>query len=306
MTEVPQTEASDIPKGNWVDRFLPGPWRPYARLARLDRPIGTWLLLFPCWWSIALAGPGLAQGLWLFALFGLGALLMRGAGCTFNDIVDRDFDARVARTADRPIASGQIRVKQAIVFMIAQMALAFLILIQFPPFAIGVGVASLVLVFTYPLMKRITWWPQFFLGLAFNWGALLGYAAVTGTLDWAPVLLYVAGIFWTLGYDTIYAHQDKEDDALIGVKSSALRLGGKSRGAIWGFYAGTALLLVAMDLVAGLGWPFEVALTLGAVQLAWQAWDCRFDDPSDCLAKFKSNRLFGWLLLAGIVAAGAT
>lgn len=306
MTEVPQTEASDIPKGNWVDRFLPGPWRPYARLARLDRPIGTWLLLFPCWWSIALAGPGLARGLWLFALFGLGALLMRGAGCTFNDIVDRDFDARVARTADRPVASGQIRVKQAIVFMIAQMALAFLILIQFPPFAIGVGVASLVLVFTYPLMKRITWWPQFFLGLAFNWGALLGYAAVTGTLDWAPVLLYVAGIFWTLGYDTIYAHQDKEDDALIGVKSSALRLGGKSRGAIWGFYAATALVLAALDLVAGLGWPFEVALTLGAVQLAWQAGDCRFDDPADCLAKFKSNRLFGWLLLAGIVAAGAT
>lgn len=304
MVEAPQTDASDIPKGNWVDRFLPAAARPYARLARLDRPIGTWLLLFPCWWSIALAKPGFGEGLWLFALFGLGALLMRGAGCTFNDIVDREFDARVARTADRPIASGQVRVKQAVAFMLAQMALAFLILIQFPLFAIGVGVASLVLVFTYPLMKRITWWPQFFLGLAFNWGALLGYAAVKGELGWAPVLLYVAGIFWTLGYDTIYAHQDKEDDALIGVKSSALRLGGASRQAIWGFYAATIAILLAMDLAADLGWFFEIALTLGAVQLAWQAWDCRFDDPADCLAKFKSNRVFGWLILAGIVAAG--
>jgi 4-hydroxybenzoate polyprenyltransferase len=231
---------------------------------------------------------------------------MRGAGCTYNDIVDRDFDAAVARTADRPIPSGQVSVKRAVLFMLAQMAIAFLILIQFPPFAIAVGVASLVLVFTYPLMKRITWWPQFFLGLAFNWGALLGYAAVEGTLDWPPVLLYLAGIVWTLGYDTIYAHQDKEDDALIGVKSSALRLGGASRAAIWGFYAATIALLVAMDLVAGLGRWFEVALSLGAIQLAWQAWACRFDDPADCLAKFKSNRLFGWIVLAGLIAAAAT
>ena len=306
MSAAPQTDASDIPKGNWVDRYLPAATRPYARLARLDRPIGTWLLLFPCWWSIALAEPGLAEGLWLFLLFGIGALLMRGAGCTFNDIVDRDFDARVARTADRPIASGQVRVEQAVAFMLAQMALAFLILIQFPLFAIGVGVASLVLVFTYPLMKRITWWPQFFLGLAFNWGALLGYAAVKGTLDWAPILLYVAGIFWTLGYDTIYAHQDKEDDALIGVKSSALRLGGNTRPAIWGFYAATVAILLTMDLAADLGWFFEIALTLGAMQLAWQAWDCRFDDPADCLAKFKSNRVFGWIVLAGLIAAAAS
>jgi 4-hydroxybenzoate polyprenyltransferase len=304
MHPAPQTDASDIPKGNWVDRFLPAAARPYARLARLDRPIGTWLLLFPCWWSIALAKPELVRGAWLFALFGLGALLMRGAGCTYNDIVDREFDARVVRTADRPVASGQVSVQQAIAFIGAQMALAFLILIQFPVFAVAVGVASLVLVFTYPLMKRITWWPQFFLGLAFNWGALLGYAAVTGELNWPPVLLYVAGIFWTLGYDTIYAHQDKEDDALIGVKSSALRLGGASRPAIFGFYAATVAILLAMDIAAGLGRAFEIALTLGAVQLAWQAWDCRFDDPADCLAKFKSNRVFGWLILAGLLAAG--
>ncbi len=305
MTADAQTNASDIPKGNWVDRFLPAFARPYARLARLDRPIGTWLLLFPCWWSIALAAPGFATGLWLFVLHGLGALLMRGAGCTYNDIVDREFDRQVARTADRPIASGAVSVKKAVVFMFAQMALAFVILLQFNFFAIMVGVASLILVFTYPLMKRITWWPQFFLGLAFNWGALLGYASATGTLDWAPVLLYVAGIFWTLGYDTIYAHQDKEDDVLVGVKSSALRLGESSRVGIGLFYAGAVLLLAAMDRVAGLGLAFELALGAGAIQLAWQVWDCRFDDPNDCLAKFKSNRLFGWVLLAGLIAAGA-
>jgi len=305
MTADAQTNASDIPKGNWVDRFLPAFARPYARLARLDRPIGTWLLLFPCWWSIALAAPGFATGLWLFVLHGLGALLMRGAGCTYNDIVDREFDRKVARTADRPIASGAVSVKKAVVFMFAQMALAFVILLQFNLFAIMVGVASLILVFTYPLMKRITWWPQFFLGLAFNWGALLGYASATGTLDWAPVLLYVAGIFWTLGYDTIYAHQDKEDDVLVGVKSSALRLGESSRVGIGLFYAGAVLLLAAMDRVAGLGLAFELALGAGAIQLAWQVWDCRFDDPNDCLAKFKSNRLFGWVLLAGLIAAGA-
>ncbi len=305
MTADAQTNASDIPKGNWVDRFLPTPTRPYARLARFDRPIGTWLLLFPCWWSIALAAPGFATGLWLFVLHGLGALLMRGAGCTFNDIVDREFDRQVARTADRPIASGAVSVKKAVAFMFAQMALGLVILLQFNNFAILVGAASLVLVFTYPLMKRITWWPQFFLGLAFNWGALLGYASATGTLDWAPVLLYVAGIFWTLGYDTIYAHQDKEDDVLVGVKSSALRLGESSRVGIGLFYAAAVLLLAAMDRVAGLGFAFELALGAGAIQLAWQVWDCRFDDPNDCLAKFKSNRVFGWLLLAGLIAAGA-
>jgi 4-hydroxybenzoate polyprenyltransferase len=305
MAADAQTNASDIPKGNWVDRFLPAGARPYARLARLDRPIGTWLLLFPCWWSIALAAPGLGTGLWLAALHGLGALLMRGAGCTYNDIVDREFDRKVARTADRPIASGQITVKKAVAFMLAQMALGFVILLQFNFFAILVGAASLILVFTYPLMKRITWWPQFFLGLAFNWGALLGYASATGTLDWAPVLLYIAGIFWTLGYDTIYAHQDKEDDMLVGVKSSALRLGESSRTGIALFYAAAALLLAAMDRVAGLGLAYELALGAGAIQLAWQVYDCRFDDPNDCLAKFKSNRAFGWILLAGLIAAAA-
>jgi len=304
MNDTAQTAASDIPKGGWVDRFLPRAARPYARLARLDRPIGTWLLLFPCWWSIALARPDLAEGLRLFVLFGLGAVVMRGAGCTYNDIVDRDFDAAVARTADRPIPSGDVGVRAAVAFLLAQLLVAFVILLQLNLFSIGIGVASLLLVFTYPLMKRVTWWPQFFLGLAFNWGALMGYAAVAGTLDAAPVLLYVAGIAWTLGYDTIYAHQDKEDDALIGVKSSALRLGGRTVPALYAFYAATIGLLALCGIAAGLGPAYSAALVAGAAQLFWQVRTLAVDDPADCLAKFKSNRLFGWILLAGIAAGG--
>ncbi|MBL8806476.1 MAG: 4-hydroxybenzoate octaprenyltransferase [Rhodospirillales bacterium] len=301
MTDTTQTAASDIPRGGWVDSFLPRALRPFARLSRLDRPIGTWLLLFPCWWSIALARPELAEGARLFVLFALGAIVMRGAGCTYNDIVDRDFDGAVARTADRPIPSGAVSVRGAIVWLVVQLLVGLAILVQLNAFAIGMGVASLVLVFTYPLMKRVTWWPQFFLGLAFNWGALMGYAAVAGRLDAAPVLLYIAGIFWTLGYDTIYAHQDKEDDALIGVKSSALRLGARTGPALWFFYAATVACLAAMGWQAGLGRTYQALLLAGAIQLAWQVRDVRIDDPADCLAKFKSNRLFGWLLLAGLL-----
>ncbi len=289
--------ASDIPKNNWVERLLPRALQGYARLARLDRPIGTWLLMFPCWWSIALVEPSA----WLFALFGLGALAMRGAGCTYNDIIDRDFDAAVARTADRPIPSGQVTTKQAVAFMVLQLGLSFWILLQLAPTAIWLGVASLVLVFTYPLMKRVTWWPQFFLGLAFNWGALMGYAAAADALAPAAVLLYIGGIFWTLGYDTIYAHQDKEDDALIGIKSSALRLGGATRPALYAFYAAAIALFAGAGVAAERDIVFFGFLAAGAVQLFWQAARGNFDDPADCMAKFKSNRLFGWLLLAGIL-----
>jgi 4-hydroxybenzoate polyprenyltransferase len=304
MTDTAQTAASDIPRNGWVDRFLPAAWRPYARLSRLDRPIGTWLLLFPCWWSILLARPAIGEAAWLFVLFGLGALVMRGAGCTYNDLVDRDFDAAVARTADRPIPSGQVSVRAAVVWLVAQLFVGLAILLQLDLYAIGLGVLSLLLVFTYPLMKRITWWPQFFLGLAFNWGALMGYAAVTGGLDEAPLLLYLAGIFWTLGYDTIYAHQDKEDDALIGVKSSALRLGAKTVPALYFFYGATIAVLAMVGSVAGLGIAYTVALVVVAAQLVWQIRDGRIDDPADCLVKFKSNRLVGWLVLAGIGFGG--
>jgi 4-hydroxybenzoate polyprenyltransferase len=301
MAEMTGASASDIPKGGWVDRLAPSTLRPYARLARLDRPIGTWLLLFPCWWGIALASPGWPS-LWLMAVFAVGAIVMRGAGCTYNDIVDRDFDARVARTADRPIPSGAVSVKQAIAFLFAQLLVGLAILLSLSMTAIWLGVLSLALVFTYPLMKRVTWWPQFFLGLAFNWGALMGYAAVADALATPSPVLYVAGILWTLGYDTIYAHQDKEDDALIGVKSSALRLGTRTRPALFVFYIGAALVIGIAGWLAQLAWPFYLLLAVASAQLLWQAADVDIDDPQDCLAKFKSNRLAGWLVLAAIVA----
>ena len=316
--EAPEgPDLTDIRPDDWVDRLLPGPVRPYARLMRLDRPIGTWLLLFPCWWGLALASlapdPRL---LILMALFGLGALVMRGAGCTWNDITDREFDAKVARTRTRPIPSGQVKVWQAFVFLAFELlvGLAILLAVAYiggPPFnwfAVWVGAVSLVLVVIYPLMKRVTYWPQIFLGLAFNYGALLGWAALNASLDlttwpggWPAALLYLAGIFWTLGYDTIYAHQDKEDDALVGIKSTALRLGSDTRIYLFGFYALACALIFWSGKLMGLSYVFWVFLALGAGQLAWQAARVDLDDPIDCLAKFKSNRLFGWLILAGLL-----
>ncbi len=292
---------TDIRSDSWIDRYLPATLRPYARLARLDRPIGTWLLLSPCWWSIALATPGWPD-IGLMVLFGIGAVVMRGAGCTVNDILDRDYDAMVERTRQRPIPSGQVSVRQALIFLVLQLLTGLLVLIQLNPFSIALGVASLILVFTYPLMKRITWWPQAFLGLTFNWGALMGWAAVRGDLDSAPVALYVAGIFWTLGYDTIYAHQDKEDDARIGVKSTALRLGDTSKIWIYGFYTLTFGGMLWAGFDAGLSVWYRLLLTGAVLQLAWQVGTWRPDDPADCLAKFRSNRWFGWLVLGAIVA----
>ncbi len=305
----------DIPQKSWIDHVAPAPARPYLRLMRLDRPIGTWLLLLPCWWGMALASAaGLAPGgawwpdPWKMALFAVGAVLMRGAGCTINDILDRDFDAKVARTRTRPIPSGEITVPQALAFLSAQLAVALLILLQFNTPTIWLGVASLALVFPYPLMKRITWWPQLFLGLTFNWGALMGWTAVTGTAalpDMLPaILLYAAGIVWTLGYDTIYAHQDKADDALIGVKSTALRLGTASRGWVAGFYGATVLGIAAAAELAGLAPWYAIPLALAGLQLAWQVWRWDPDNPADCLATFQSNRGFGLVVLIGLIAGG--
>ena len=304
MSEIGDTSESDIPRGGWVDRWTPSRARPYIRLARLDRPIGSWLLLFPCWWSIALATPDpLTPGFWgLFVLFGIGAVVMRGAGCTYNDICDRDFDAQVARTRDRPLPSGEVTVTQAAAFMIALMTLGAAILLSFNWFAIGVGAASLALVFTYPLMKRVTFWPQFFLGLAFNWGAFLGWAAVRGELALPAVLLYIGGIMWTLGYDTIYAHQDRRDDVHAGIKSTARRFGLGSKPWLYAFYAGAVALFAVAGHMAGLGWAFQAGLALGAAQLFWQVADVDLDDAKDCLRKFKSNRLFGWVVFAAAVA----
>lgn len=293
---------TDIRTGDWADRYAPRSLRPYIRLARLDRPIGTWLLLFPGWWGIALASPGWPD--WrLIALFGIGAVTMRGAGCTFNDIVDRDFDAKVARTSSRPLPSGAVSVRQAVLFMILQLAIGACVLFCLSHLAIALGIAVLALISTYPFMKRLTYWPQFFLGLNFNWGALMGWAAVTDSLATPALLLYAGGICWTLGYDTIYAHQDKEDDVLIGVKSSALALGDRTRPFLFVFYVGAVALWIAVGLAAGLGAFYWLGLLLAGLQLAWQAARVELASPKDCLDKFRSNRWTGWLLLLGIIAA---
>ncbi len=305
--DAPGARSSDIRGDHWSLRLAPEPARPYLRLIRFDRPIGTWLLLFPCWWSLALAAA--AAGAWpdwrLALLFAVGALVMRGAGCTVNDLADRDYDARVARTATRPLPSGQITPRQALVFLALQLLAGLLVLVQLNGFAIILGLAALPLVFAYPFLKRFTYWPQAWLGLTFNWGALMGWAAVYGGLAWPPALLYAAGLCWTLGYDTIYAHQDKEDDALIGVKSTALRLGNRTRPWLAGFYGAAAALLTAAGLAAGLGWPFLLAVAAAAAHFAWQVAGLDTENPKDCLLRFKSNRFVGWILLAGLLAESA-
>ena len=294
-------DPSDIARGDWVERWLPPYARPYARLARLDRPIGTWLLLFPGWWGLALAARRWPDPA-LLALFALGALVMRGAGCTFNDIADRHYDGQVARTRLRPLPSGAVTVPRAAGFLVLQLALGAAVLFSLNRISIVLGLAVLALIGTYPFMKRVTYWPQVFLGLNFNWGALIGWAAITGALGRPALLLYLGGIFWTIGYDTIYAHQDKEDDALIGVKSSALALGEHTRPWLFAFYAAAVLLWGLAGRAAGLGGWFWAGLAAAASQLAWQAARVDIDRAADCLAKFRSNRAVGWLLLAGIVA----
>jgi 4-hydroxybenzoate polyprenyltransferase len=292
---------SDIDHGDWVERRLPIPFRPYARLARLDRPIGAWLLLFPGWWGIALASSWWPDPV-LLLLFAIGAVAMRGAGCTLNDIADRHYDGQVARTRLRPLPSGAVSVGRAVVFLLLQLAVGAAVLSSLNRASVLLGFAVLGLVGTYPFMKRITYWPQLFLGLNFNWGALIGWTAVTGALAWPPLLLYLGGIFWTIGYDTIYAHQDKEDDIRIGVKSSAIALGSHARFWLFVFYGAALSLWAAAGQAAGIGAMFWVGLAAAACQLAWQAARVRTDCPSDCLAKFRSNRVVGWLMLAAIVA----
>jgi len=295
------TAFTDIPVDHWTLRTVPASCRPYVRLMRLDRPIGTWLLLFPCWWSLAMASPGFDWGtLYYAALFAVGAVVMRGAGCTVNDIADRDFDAQVERTRNRPIASNQISRRQALVFLAGQLLVGLLVLVQFQPFAIMVGVASLALVFPYPLMKRFTDWPQAWLGLTFNWGALLGWAAVRGTIELPALALYGAGLFWTLGYDTIYAHQDKEDDVMVGIKSTALTLGDATKQWLWVFYG-----MAVAGYGAGVSWVFYPLLALAGAHLAWQAWIVDVDNSALCLDIFRSNRWFGWLALSAFVAGRA-
>lgn len=286
---------TDIRGGSRVDRYLPATARPYARLARWDRPIGWWLLLLPCWWATALAAPQRPDP-GLLALFWFGAVVMRGAGCTLNDIIDRDIDAAVERTRVRPIPSGQVTVFQALLFMVAQLALGAVVLFSLRPQVIGLGFAVLVLIATYPFMKRITFWPQLFLGLNFNWGALIGWVAVTGHLAFPAFCLYLAGVAWTLGYDTIYAHQDKDDDALIGVKSTARLFGAKSRDWILGFYTVAFALILGAGYADHAGWPFTIVMLGAGAHLLWQVQTLAVDDPDRCLKLFRSNRETGALI----------
>ena len=291
--------------GNWVDTRAPLWLRPYLRLSRLDRPIGSWLLLLPCWWSAALAA-GVARDLHelplIIALFFAGAFAMRGAGCTWNDITDRDLDARVERTRSRPIPAGQVSVPQAAMFLLIQALVGLAVLLQFNRFAVMTGIASLVIVAIYPFMKRITYWPQIVLGLAFSWGALMGFAVTFGRIDATALALYAGSIAWVIGYDTIYAHQDTEDDALIGIKSTALLFGARTRPALIAFY-GVAVALIGLALaLAGSRWPAWFGLAAFAAHLVWQIARLKIDDPALCLRVFKSNRDAGLLLLAGLLA----
>ena len=294
----------DASQGNWVDRRAPESCRPFLRLARLDRPIGAWLLLFPCWWGQLLAeralGHATADASYLL-LFLLGAFVMRGAGCTYNDIVDRDYDARVRRTAARPIASGQVSLAEAQMFLGVLCLIGLLILIQFNVFTIALGAASLLLIAVYPFAKRYTDWPQIVLGLTFKWGALVGWSAITGGLSMAPLVLYAGCVLWTVGYDTIYAHQDKDDDEAIGLRSTALTLGDATRPVVALLYAGAIVLWIVAGARAGAGPAFFLALGLVGVQFAWQLATLVTEDAINCLKRFRSNQLVGWILCLGLV-----
>jgi len=311
QSQTRQGRVQDAPSGHWVYQLLPRGLWPYAQLARWDRPIGWQLLLWPCWWSAVLSLAVAAQSeislsslgplLWHMVLFLVGAIAMRGAGCTYNDLVDRDIDNAVARTRSRPLPSGQVTGKQAVIFMLLQCLAGLVVLIQFNRFTIILGMASLAIVALYPFMKRITDWPQLFLGLAFNWGALLGWTAATGSLAWPPVLLYIGAIFWTIGYDTIYAHQDKEDDAIIGVRSTARLFDKQTKPALLVFYSlmllctTAALVLACLPLIALSGVVFA------GVHMFYQIKVLDIHNPDACLWLFKSNTVIGLLLFLGIL-----
>ncbi|KAL2515736.1 4-hydroxybenzoate polyprenyltransferase [Forsythia ovata] len=311
ISTLASKENEQEPKNNgnrkidqsWIDEYLPEKARPYARLARLDKPIGTWLLAWPCMWSITMAAvPGSLPDFKMMALFGSGALLLRGAGCTINDLLDQDIDRKVERTRSRPVASGILTPFQGLCFLAFQLSLGLGILLQLNNFSRVLGASSLLLVFSYPLMKRLTFWPQAYLGLTFNWGALLGWAAVRGSLDPAIVLpLYASGVFWTLVYDTIYAHQDKEDDVRVGVKSTALRFADSTKEWIAGFGIACIGSLAFSGFYANIGWPYYTFLMAASGQLAWQILTVDLSSCADCNRKFVSNKWFGALVFTGIL-----
>jgi 4-hydroxybenzoate polyprenyltransferase len=292
---------------NWVDKSAPAWARPYLRLGRFDRPIGAWLLLLPCWWSVGLAAVHAAAPIDIrhTALFFVGAFAMRGAGCTWNDIVDRDLDARVERTRSRPIPSGQIGVRAAAAFLLLQALIGLAVLLQFNRFTVFVGLASLAVVAIYPFMKRVTYWPQIVLGLAFSWGALMGWPAAFGRLEAPALLLYAGAIAWVIGYDTIYAHQDRDDDALVGIKSTALLFGARTRPMLAAFFTLAVVLIGWAGWSAGGGLVFALGLLAFAAHLVWQIGRLDIDDPALCLMLFRSNRDAGLILFAALVLDAA-
>ncbi len=304
---------ADAQRNNWVDRFMPAFSKPYLRLMRLDRPIGFWLLFWPCVFSLFLANIAKAQSeinyYYLF-LFFVGAIIMRGAGCTFNDIIDKDIDKKIARTRSRPIASAQISVKSATIFLLAQLLLGLIILLQFNLFTVLLGASSLILVVIYPFMKRITWWPQLFLGLAFSWGALIGWAANFGALSLAPLLLYIGTVFWVIGYDTIYALQDIEDDALVGVKSTARLFGANSKLFIGLFYLAAIIFWLLAAIIAQVGAIFFVTFLLPVIILLWQILTLenfqanKAPNPKNALTRFKANHYVGLALSLAFLLEG--
>ncbi|MFV1493766.1 4-hydroxybenzoate octaprenyltransferase [Phaeobacter sp. JH18-32] len=313
-TPTPDGQVADAVKGNWVDHYAPAWSRPYLRLSRADRPIGTWLLLIPCWWGLMLAilwdqSPRWGD-LWIFVACGAGAWLMRGAGCTWNDITDRNFDGQVERTRSRPIPSGQVTVGGAVIWMGLQALVSLGILLTFNQAAIAMGILALFPVAIYPFAKRFTWWPQVFLGLAFNWGAMLAWVAHTGTLNWPAVILYLAGIAWTLFYDTIYAHQDTEDDALIGVKSTARLFGTQTPMWLRRFIVATVSLMGIAIILAVQPQGSVLALVLALVApwaMGWHmTWQLRVFDAENgerLLQLFRLNRDTGLIPLIFFAAA---
>jgi 4-hydroxybenzoate polyprenyltransferase len=304
---LPQGKASavaDAGAKNLVDRFAPKSLVPYLRLARADRPIGFFLLALPCFWSVALASRNLDEAYpdpWLLLLFAIGALVMRGAGCTYNDIVDREIDGQVARTMSRPLPSGQVTLRAAIVFMVALSLIGLAVLLSFNSFTIWLGLGVLPIVALYPFVKRVSHWPQAVLGLAFNWGTLMGWPAVLGRLDWPAVVLYAGAVCWTIGYDTIYAHQDRGDDGLLGLKSTALRFGRATKPWLTLLYGIAWLAITAAGIMAGAGTAFLLGMIVAGAQLAWQVVTLDIDDAENCLARFRSNRDFGALVFAAIL-----
>lgn len=306
--------VADAPSGHWVYRALPSGWWPFAQLARWDRPIGWQLLLWPCWWSAALAASAFAKAgepwtttlpsIWHLALFLIGAVAMRGAGCTYNDLVDEGIDASVERTRSRPLPSGQVSRRQAWYFLAFQAFVGLVVLLQFNWFTVALGCASLLVVAIYPFMKRITNWPQLVLGLAFSWGALMGWSALVGDIGLPAVLLYIGCVLWTIGYDTIYAHQDKEDDAIVGVRSTARLFGSKTKPWLYGLYGCALGFFAGAFATAEVPMPALAGLLAAAAHMLRQIRTLDIDDPDQCMRLFRSNNTVGWLIFLGLIGGG--